>query len=105
MEEMSWLQSTISDENKKPQRFPLGLFALLDLLRFGGRMEFVGVPMNTLERRRLVRAQVVDAAVAKAAINKSRRERLQAAEVLRKQMAASRAASRRPETVSYPQAG
>ena len=44
--------------------------------------------MNTLERRRLVKGQVVDVKVAKAAVNASRRQRAEAAKVLRKDMAA-----------------
>ena len=32
--------------------------------------------MNALERRRIVKGQVVDVAIAKVAINKSRRERV-----------------------------
>ena len=60
--------------------------------------------MNTLERRRLVRGQVIDVKIAKAAINKSRRQRIEAANSLRKQMIANRAALRQPETISYPQA-
>jgi hypothetical protein len=60
--------------------------------------------MNTLERRQIIRGQVIDVAIAKAAINKSRRQRADAAKSLRKQMAASRAASIQAETVSYPQA-
>lgn len=59
--------------------------------------------MNTLERRQVVRGHVIDASIAKAAINKSRRERAEAAKKLRKAMAASRFASSKPETVSYPE--
>ena len=50
--------------------------------------------MNTLERRQIVRGQVIDVSVAKAAVNKSRRERAEAAKKLRKAMAASRFAMR-----------
>jgi hypothetical protein len=57
--------------------------------------------MNTLERRQIVRGQVIDVVVAKAAINKSRRERSEAAKKLRKAMAASRS-SLKQETISYP---
>jgi hypothetical protein len=60
--------------------------------------------MNTLERRQLVRGQVIDVAVAKAAINKSRRQRAEAAKALRKQMAAGQFDASKSETVSYPQA-
>jgi hypothetical protein len=60
--------------------------------------------MNTQERRQLVRGQVVDAAVAKAAINKSRRERAKAAKDLGKALAQSQYASRRTDSISYPQA-
>jgi ribosome recycling factor len=58
--------------------------------------------MNTLERRRLVKAQIIDVAVAKAAINQSRRERSDAAKRLRKAMAASHSAAKEAETISYP---
>jgi hypothetical protein len=58
--------------------------------------------MNTLERRQIVRGQVIDVSVAKAAINKSRRERVEAAKKLRKAMAASHFASMQRETISYP---
>jgi hypothetical protein len=60
--------------------------------------------MNTLERRQLVRGQVIDAAVAKVAINNSRRQRLEAEKALRKALAADRYKSLNSETVSYPQA-
>ena len=58
--------------------------------------------MNTFERRKLVKAQIIDVAVARAAINKSRRERAEAAKKLRKAMAASEYAAAQGETVSYP---
>ena len=44
--------------------------------------------MNTFERRRLVKGQVIDVKVAKAAVNASRRQRAEAAKALRKAMAA-----------------
>ncbi|HEY0681421.1 MAG TPA: hypothetical protein VGD45_03730 [Steroidobacter sp.] len=44
--------------------------------------------MNTLERRRLVKAQVIDVKVAKAAVSASKRQRVEATKVLRKDMAA-----------------
>ena len=60
--------------------------------------------MNTLERRQLVKARVVDVKVAKAAVNESRRERVAAAKALRKALAATRFASAvQRDTVSYPQ--
>lgn len=59
--------------------------------------------MNTLERRRIVRSHVIDVSIAKVAINKSRRQRADAAKKLRKAMAASHFASTiQSETVSYP---
>jgi hypothetical protein len=64
---------------------------------FGGR------PMNTLERRQLVKARIVDVKVAKTAVNESRRERAVAAKDLRKALAATRYASAQRDTVSYPQ--
>jgi hypothetical protein len=60
--------------------------------------------MNTLERRQIVRSQVIDLMVAKTAINKSRRERTDAAKKLRKALAASRYAKLRVDTISYPRA-
>ena len=60
--------------------------------------------MNTLERRQIVRGQVIDLAVAKTSINKSRRERADAAKKLRKALAASRYAKLRVDTISYPHA-
>ena len=58
--------------------------------------------MNIIERRQLIRGRVIDLSVAKAEINRSRRERAEAARVLRKALVANRAASTAPETVSYP---
>ncbi len=61
--------------------------------------------MKALERRRLVKANVIDASVARAAVNESRRQRAAAAERLRKDMAAKNFAGRSIETVSYQEAG
>jgi hypothetical protein len=59
--------------------------------------------MNTLERRRIAKAQVIDASIAKAAINKSRRDRADAAAKLRKALASKQmAAALESETISYP---
>lgn len=58
--------------------------------------------MNTLERRQIVKSHVIDASIAKTAINKSRRERAEAARKLRKAMAASRFEAVKSDTVSYP---
>jgi hypothetical protein len=59
--------------------------------------------MNTLERRRIVKAQVVDVVIAKTAVNKSRRQSAEAIRKLRKAMAAHHFASTaKSETVSYP---
>lgn len=60
--------------------------------------------MNTLERRQIVRGQVIDLVVAKTAINKSRRERSDATKKLGKALAASRYAKLRVDTISYPRA-
>ena len=60
--------------------------------------------MNTLERRQIVRGQVIDLVVAKTAIHKSRRQRADAAKKLRKALAASRYAKLRVDTISYPRA-
>jgi len=60
--------------------------------------------MNTLERRQIVRGQVIDLTIAKTSINKSRRERADAAKKLRKALAASRYAKLRVDTISYPRA-
>jgi hypothetical protein len=58
--------------------------------------------MNTLERRQLVRGHVIDVAVAKAAIHRSRRERAEAGKLLRKALAKNQFATRPIESVSYP---
>ena len=59
--------------------------------------------MNSLERRQIVRSQVIDVSVAKAAVNESRRQRREAAKKLRKAMAASHFASLQSgNTVAYP---
>ncbi|HEY4369172.1 MAG TPA: hypothetical protein VGN07_18195 [Steroidobacteraceae bacterium] len=58
--------------------------------------------MNILERRRIVRGQIIDVSIAKAALNESRRQRRDAAKKLRKAMAASHFASMQADTVSYP---
>ena len=59
--------------------------------------------MNALERRRIVKGQVVDVAIAKVAINKSRRERADAVKKLRKEIAASRFISAvQSESMSLP---
>ena len=59
--------------------------------------------MNTLERRRLARAQVIDM-VAKTAVKKSRRDREEAAKELRKRMSRKQFESRVLDAVSYPHA-
>jgi hypothetical protein len=58
--------------------------------------------MNTLERRQIVKANVIDVVVAKVAINQSRRQRAEAARRLCKSLAAARYAAHKGETVSYP---
>ena len=58
--------------------------------------------MNILERRQIVRGQIIDIAVAKTAVSKSRRERVDATKKLRKALAASRYAKLRVDTISYP---
>ena len=59
--------------------------------------------MNALERRRIIKGQVVDVAVAKVAINSSRRDRADAIKKLRKEIAASRFISAvQSESVSLP---
>jgi hypothetical protein len=60
--------------------------------------------MNTQERRKFVRAQIVDVNVAKAAINKSRRQRAAATRDLHKAMTNHQFAQRKLDSVSYPQA-
>ena len=60
--------------------------------------------MNTLERRQIVRGQVVDVMVAKTGVSESRRERADAVKKLRKAFAANRYAKLRVETISYPRA-
>ena len=61
-----------------------------------------GVQMNTLERRHIVRNQVIDVVVAKTGVNESRRERADAAKKLRKAMAANQFRAGKAETISYP---
>jgi hypothetical protein len=58
--------------------------------------------MNTLERRQIVKNHVIDAVIAKTAVNQSRRKRTEAAKKLRKELAASRYASIKADTISYP---
>ncbi len=59
--------------------------------------------MNALERRRIAKGNVIDVSIAKAAVIRSRRQRLDATKKLRKAMAASDFASAvKTETVSYP---
>jgi hypothetical protein len=59
--------------------------------------------VNIIERRQIVRAQIIDVSVAKAAVNESRRQRREAAKKLRKAMAASHFASMQSgNTVAYP---
>jgi len=59
--------------------------------------------MNALERRRIVKDNVIDVSVAKTAITCSRRERIDAAKKLRRAMEANCFASvAKSEAVSYP---
>ena len=58
--------------------------------------------MNIIERRQIIKGRVIDMAVAKAELSRSKRERAEAARVLRKALVRARAASVPPETVSYP---
>ena len=59
--------------------------------------------MNSLKRRQIIRGQMIDVAIAKTAVNKSRRQRVEAAVNLRKVMTASQSvASLKSETVSCP---
>lgn len=58
--------------------------------------------MNIVQRRQIMKGRIIDLAVAKTAVNRSRRERAEAARKLRKAFAASRAAAIAPETISYP---
>ena len=59
--------------------------------------------MNTLERRRMIKDQMVDVSIAKVAVNQSRRQRSDAAKKLRKAMAAGHMATIiKSEVISYP---
>lgn len=59
--------------------------------------------MNTLERRRMIRDQLVDVSIAKVAVNQSRRQRSDATKKLRKVMAAGHLATIiKSEMISYP---
>jgi hypothetical protein len=61
--------------------------------------------MNTLERRKLIKARVIDVSIAKASVNEARRQRAEAAKVLRKEIAAARYATAQRETISLRAAG
>jgi len=61
--------------------------------------------MNSQDRRQLVKANVIDASVARTTVNESRRQRDAAAVRLRKDMAAKNFATRSVDTVSYQEAG
>jgi hypothetical protein len=50
--------------------------------------------MNSLKRRQIIRGQMIDVSIAKTPINKSRRQRVEAAMNLRKVMAASQSVVR-----------
>jgi hypothetical protein len=58
--------------------------------------------MNNIERRHLAKARVVDVSVAKTAINESRRRRAEAAQKLRKELAAAQFSCKSVEVVSQP---
>jgi len=59
--------------------------------------------MNTFERRRVIKERVVDVAVAKTAVNESRRRRREAARKLQKDMAAARfGSSRQADAIASP---
>ena len=58
--------------------------------------------MNNMERRQLARANVIDASIARTAVNESRRHRKEAAVRLRKDMAAKSFSSRSIDTIAYP---
>ena len=59
--------------------------------------------MNIQERRQFVRANVIDASVARTAVNESKRQRAEASTRLRKDMAAKHFAARSVDT--YQEAG
>ena len=61
--------------------------------------------MNTLERRKLIKARVIDVKIAKASVNESRRQRADAVKILRKDLAADRYATAQRDTVSLRAAG
>lgn len=58
--------------------------------------------MNTLERRRIARAQLIDVSIVKADLSQSRRQSSDATKKLRKAMAANHFAAAKPETVAPP---
>ena len=66
----------------------MGLFAQLRSNNLSVPSDQGFILMNTFERRRLIKAQIIDAKVAKAAVNASRRQRAEAAKSLRKDLAA-----------------
>jgi hypothetical protein len=73
---------------------PAGLFHLL--------LSHAGLRMNIVQRRQLIKGHVIDAAVAKTAVSRSKRQRADAARTLRKAFAASRAAAIKLDTIAYP---
>ena len=58
--------------------------------------------MNTLQRRQIAKGQIIDVSIAKAAVHKSQRQRIEAAKSLRKAMAAGQFAAN-ADTIAYPQ--
>ena len=58
--------------------------------------------MNNFERRQLIKARIVDVAVAKTTINESRRRRADATKKLRKDLEVARSSGKPVEVISYP---
>ena len=61
--------------------------------------------MNTFERRRLIKARVIDVTVAKTAIHLSRRQRAESTKALRKALAAHASVATQDETIASPRQG
>jgi hypothetical protein len=100
-EKNSWLDPSLGPEEVESPAgiFRRGFLPLKIDCTSGTSEEFT---MNTFERRQMIREQLVDAVIAKAAINKSRRDRKQEARKLEKSLAATRAAKAPKEVISYP---
>lgn len=58
--------------------------------------------MNTLERRRIAKAQLIDVSVVKADLSQSRRQTADDTKKIRKDLAATRFAAKQRDTLTTP---